>query len=134
MRNRNIILFLLFLIISTAVADPLCEAPAHNLEESALAKELGWIPCNENRCGGFYLESPFIYSDELVNTDKIEVTANQMLFAQHGTSIGQGKVTITRSGQQIIANKAYLYRDPVTGKLSSIDLIDNVTLHEPDSL
>ncbi len=106
----------------------------HNLAESAIAKELGWVTCDENRCGGYYLESPFTFSKELENSDQIQVTANQMLFAQHGTSIGQGQVTINRFGQQINANKAYLYRDPVTGKLSAIDLIDNVTLREPNSM
>lgn len=106
----------------------------HNLTETAIAKDLGWIPSNENRCGGYYLEQPFTFSKELANTDRVEVTADQMLFAQHGTSVGQGKVTITRFGQQIIANKAYLYRDPATGKLSTIDLVDDVTLRQPDSL
>ncbi|HSW70277.1 MAG TPA: LPS-assembly protein LptD [Gammaproteobacteria bacterium] len=121
-----------------SLADSLCPFPASSntstLEESALAKELGWIPCDINRCGGFYLEPPFVFSEELVNSDKIQVTAGQMLFDVHGTSIGQGKVTISRFGQQIVANKAYLYRDPATGKLSSIDLIENVTLREPNSL
>ncbi len=108
--------------------------PIRNLTEAAIAKDLGWTPSDDNRCGGYYLESPFVYAKELANTDKVQVTADQMLFAQHGTSIGEGKVTITRFGQEIIANKAYLSRDPVTGKLSTIDLIDNVTLREPDSL
>src|SRR5579872_1735691 len=145
MLKHKIIQLLLIVLIanifsSNLFADNLCsvdtpkELHIHNLAEAAMAKELGWIPCNENRCGGFYLESPFVYTKELANTDKVQVTADQMLFAQHGTSIGQGKVTISRFGEQIIANKAYLYRDPVTGKLSSIDLIDDVTLHEPDSL
>ncbi len=104
------------------------------LTESAIAKELGWVSSNENRCGGYYLEQPFPYAKELAGSHLIHITSEQgMLFAQHGTSIGQ-QVTITRFGQQIIANKAYLYRDPATGKLSSIDLIDDVILREPDSL
>ncbi len=144
MRSHKIIHFLLIAMASilsfSAFADNLCAIgnqpllTTHNLAEDAIAKDLGWVSCNENRCGGFYVESPFVYSPELINTDKVEVTADQMLFAQHGTSIGQGKVTITRFGQQIIANKAYLYRDPVTGKLSAIDLMDNVMLREPNHL
>ncbi len=124
-----------------SIAEDLCLAttkstalPLHNLTESAIAKDLGWIPSNETRCGGYYLEQPFPDTNELANSDQVHVTADQMLFAQHGTSIGQGKVTVTRFGQQIVASKAYLYRDPVTGKLSSIDLVDNVTLREPDSM
>jgi len=144
MLNHKLIHFLLIAIAVIfplySFADDLCIAnysaklSTHNLAESAMAKELGWIPCEENRCGGFYIDPPFVYAAELANTDKVRVTADQMLFAQHGTSIGQGRVTITRFGQQIIANKAYLYRDPATGKLSTIDLLDNVTLREPNSL
>ena len=106
----------------------------HTLTEAAIAKELGWTPANVNRCGGYYLEKPFENAKELEHSDLIRVTAKEMLFAQRGTSIGQGGVTITRFGQQIIANKAYLYRDPKTGKLSSIDLIDNVVIREPNHL
>jgi len=106
----------------------------HSLTEAAIAKDLGWIPSTENRCGGNYLEQPFDSAKELEHSDLINVKANQMLFAQHGTSIGEGGVTITRFGQQIVASKAYLYRDPVTGKLSTIDLIDNVVLREPNNL
>ncbi len=144
MYNHKIILLFLTVLVSffslkSTFADNLCSVKSptlytQNLAESAMAKELGWISCDENRCGGFYLEEPFVYIKELANSDKVRVTANEMLFAQHGTSIGQGKVTIARFDQQIVANKAYLYRDPVTGKLASIDLVDNVILHEPDSL
>jgi len=144
MRSHIITRFLLITLASllplSAFADNLCTVKntpnlsIHNLAESAMAKELGWIPCDENRCGGYYLESPFVYAKELANTDLIHVSAHEMLFAEHGTSIGQGGVTITRYAEQIVASKAYLYRDPTTGKLSSIDLIENVTLREPDSL
>ncbi len=109
-------------------------APPVTLSASEVAAALGWVSSHENRCGGYYLEEPFADSKELANTNLIHITSNQgMLFAQHGTSIGQ-RVTITRFGQQIIANKAYLYRDPVSGKLSTIELSDDVTLREPNSL
>ncbi len=106
----------------------------HTLTEAAIAKELGWVPSNENRCGGYYLEPPFTYPDSLLKTDSIQISSDQLLFAQHGTSIGEGHVTITRSGEQIIADKAYLYRDPKTGKLDTIDLIEHVTLRQPNSI
>ncbi len=104
------------------------------LDPNSVAKALGWIPTNTNRCGGYYLESAMIYPHDLVHTDKLFITSTQGTFAFHGTSISQGKVTITRDGQQITANKAYLYRDPVTDKLSAIDLLGNVRLSEPNQL
>ncbi len=126
---KTILLLAMFYLPSAMAA-----LQPNSLTESAIAKELGWIPTADNRCGGFYLDEPFPAAKKLENTDQIQVTANQMLFAQHGTSIGQGGVTITRFGQHIIARKAYLYRDPTTGKLNTIDLVDDVILREPNSV
>ncbi len=103
-------------------------------DKKILIKELGWIQTNENRCGGYYLEEPFYTSDTLIKSNSIQISSNQLMYAQHGTSVGEGEVTITRAGQQVIASKAYLYRDPQTGKLNAVELFDNVTLREPNSL
>lgn len=104
--------------------------------ENALTKQLGWVRSHDNNCGGYYFEPPFIYP---VNINKhqenyIEVTSNQTLFSQRGTSLLEGKVSLTRYSQQITANKAYLYRDPVTGKLSTMEMIGDVHLREPNTL
>lgn len=104
----------------------------HSLTEAAIANELGWTPSDENRCGGYYLEAPFIYPQ---NPNLIQISSNEgLLFSQRGTSVSQGRVTITRGEQQITANKAYLYRDPASGKIIAIDLINHVTLREPNDL
>lgn len=126
------------LCISLTFLLPLIALPAdHNttsLASSALARELGWVESRDNYCGGYYIEQPFVYPVSVDKESSIEITSNQTLFSQHGTSILEGKVTITRSGQQITANKAYLYRDPATGKLSAIDMIGDVHLREPNTL
>ncbi|SRR5579883_12546 len=105
-----------------------------SVSEDDVIKQLGWIQTNQGRCGGYYQEAPFLQPTSPTNPNVIEITSDQFLFAQHGTSVGQGKVTISRFGQQVIANKAYVYRDPTTGKLSAIELLQNVTLREPNSL
>lgn len=105
-----------------------------SLTKSAIADQLGWIPTTDNRCNGYYLEEPFIDAIDLFNNKAIKVTGNQGVFSLHSTSIYQGKVTITQNGQQIITNKAYIYRDPTTEKYSGIDLIGNVAIREPNSL
>lgn len=99
-----------------------------------LATQLGWIPDPAYQCGGYYLEPPFVYSVNVDKNNSVEITSNQTLFAQHGTSILDGSVTVTRSGQQLTANKAFLYRDPTTGKLNAMDLVGNVHLREPNTL
>lgn len=104
-----------------------------SLPKESIAKVLGWIPSEDTRCGGYYLEAPITYPERLLQNNAIQITSDQGLFALHGTSIGK-EVTITRYGQQIIASKAYIYRDPQTKELSAIDLMGEVKLREPNSL
>ena len=144
--NRFITMLLFMLAATTTQADT--HAPAshpttmtapessaiHPLTKAVIIEELGWVPSHENRCGGYYLDAPFHYPQTLLDDGRIQITSDELLFSQRGTSVGQGKVTITRFGQQIIANKAYMYRDPQTGKLSDIDLMQKVVLREPNSM
>ncbi len=118
--------------------DDLCVAanmPAQSLTSSAMAKALGWVQTDIGRCGGYYLESSFIGADSSLEKNHIQLSSQQgIVFSLHGTSISQGQITITQDGQQIIANKGYLYRDPTTGKLNAVDLIGHVVLRQPNEL
>lgn len=105
-----------------------------SLASDTIAKQLGWVESDENYCGGYYLEEPFVYSGNVANPKLVEVTGNEGLLSQHGTSILEGKVTITRTGQQMTANKAYLYRDTTTGKLTAVEMIGDVRYREPNTL
>jgi LPS-assembly protein len=132
-------LALLWLTNIALAAEPetenLCLAsPQQITPKTNISSELGWIQTNENRCGGYYNEPPFTYSSDLLQGDRLLISSSQMLFSLHGTSSSTGKVTITRYGQQIIASKAYIYRNQTTGKMSAIDLISDVTLREPNSI
>jgi LPS-assembly protein len=149
MRLRNLFQYLIitlatatlplsvYAIVSLPTTDKPCDRKsAPNFTQDAIAKALGWIASNDtqNRCGGYYIDAPIIYPESLLNTDKILIESDQGLFSFHGTSSSQGKITITRNGQQITANRGWLYRDPETGKLSAIDLRGDVRLHEPNQL
>lgn len=105
------------------------------LSRAAIAKELGWVIDN-NRCGGYYLEPPIQNPAHPLKPDIVEITSNEggLLYSLHGTSVSQGKMTITQNGQQIIAKKGYLYRDPTTENLSAIDVVGEVTLRQPNQL
>jgi LPS-assembly protein len=105
-----------------------------SLAGDTLAKQLGWVSDPHNFCGGYYSEEPLAYQFTTEKEGTVAVTTGGGLISQRNTSLLEGKVTITRSGQQITANKAYLYRDPLTGKLSAIDMIGNVHLRESNSL
>jgi LPS-assembly protein len=111
------------------------DLPAPTLTSSAIADALGWVQTGEGKCGGYYLEPSFISSDTSLEKNHIQLSSSQgIIFSLHGTSISQGQITITEDGQQVIANKGYLYRDPATGKLSAIDLIGHVVLRQPNEL
>lgn len=123
---------------TTATLDKVCltaDMPAQSLTSSAIAKALGWIETGEGRCGGYYFEPSFISTDTPLEKNHIQLSSNQgIVFSLHGTSISQGQITITQDGQQVIANKGYLYRDPATGKLNAVDLIGHVVLRQPNEL
>jgi len=105
-----------------------------SLAKNSIARQLGWVIDPSTTCSGYYLEPPFTYPGSKGNRDTVGVTSHSGLLSQRTTSILEGSVTVTRYGQQITANKAYLYRDPATGELSAIDMIGDVNLREPDSL
>jgi LPS-assembly protein len=109
--------------------------PIDKINTNSNARRLGWVSNDSNRCGGYYLEAPFTYPQDFVLHKLIEITSTgPVIFAPHGNSQMQGNIKITQLGQQVTANKAFLYRDAKTSKLEAIDLYGDVNLREPDSL
>jgi len=104
------------------------------LAVDTLEKQLGWVENKQYQCGGYYLDTSFALPVTTTNKNLVAITGNQGLLSLHGMSTLEGKVSVTRQGQQITAKKAFLYRDPNTGKLSSIELMGNVHLREPNTL
>jgi LPS-assembly protein len=138
---------ILFITLLSAIWMPIAHAekycptpkitiPQTTLAADTIAQQLGWVsdPAAANRCGGYYLESPFNYSDRAAKNNLLEITSDQTLFAQHGTSTLEGNINVRQSGQEVTGNKAYLYRDPTTGKISAIDISGHVHLREPNTL
>lgn len=119
---------------TTAASIKIISANEKISDKKTLAEELGWVKSDANNCGGYYLEQPFHYPKNADKKSSVEVTGSQALYSQRGTTILEGKVSLMRFGQQVTANKAYLYRDQSSGKLSSMDLLGNVHLREPNTL
>lgn len=122
--------FLLGICLSACAAS----AAITPLNQNTLAEQLGWEAGPVNNCGGYYLEQPFLYPAETDNRNAVQVTGSQALYSQHGTTILEGNVSLLRFGQQMTANKAYVYRDQTTGKIKSMDLLGDVHLREPNTL
>lgn len=127
---RKFLLYLTMLTTSSA-AFATCYFSSGN---TTLASQLGWKEDDQLKCGGYYLEPSFAYPVNNTKKSTIAITGNQGLFSQRGTSTLEGEVSITRYGQQLTAKKAYLYRDPATGKLSSVEVLGDVHLREPNTL
>ena len=123
-------------VCATPIASPKITIPQSSLAADTVAAQLGWIadPNAQNRCGGYYLEDPFHYSEQAAKNKLLQITSDQTLFAQHGTSILEGNISVTQYGQEVTGNKAYLYRDPKTGKINAIDIFGHVHLREPNTL
>lgn len=141
-KKKILLIFVLitpfFLLANAEEEHPLSQCIAthqtETLTRQAIADALGWVQTNDNRCGGYYFEPPFLEPGTLLKKNYLYITGDQGVFSLHSTSIYQGNVTITQDGQQIIANKAYVYREPKTEKYSAIDLIGHVILREPNDL
>src|SRR3990167_6321269 len=135
MSARNTICRVLFL--GTSLLLPMMSAsgaPVTPVDSNTVARELGWVTSNENNCGGYYLEQPFVYPANAGHSKTIGITGTQALFSQHGTTVLEGKVSLTRFGQQMTADKAFLYRDQTNGKLTTLDLLGDVHMREPNTL
>lgn len=101
------------------------------LSAEEIAKELGWTIDNSTICGGYYLDDAFPYTDD---PDNIHIKSREGFLAMRGTSVLENQVIISKRNEEITANHAFLYRDPVTFKLTSTDMIGNVHLREPNTL
>ncbi len=122
------------LIAVAAEYTPSSDLVTHTLARDSLAKQLGWVSSAENNCGGYYLEQIIVYPMNAENEGLVAIASQSGLLSQRATSVLEGKVTINRYGQQITSNRAFLYRDPATGKLTAVDMIGNVNLREPNTL
>src|SRR3990167_9900925 len=128
--RKKIVLCILMLNFFSCLSYAKVNAKTNSLAYDTIARELGWVISERNNCGGYYLEAPFVSTKD--ESHVVKIRGNEGLLSQRGTSILEGQVTVKRAGQQITANKAYLYRDPVTGKINAIDLIGNVHFREPN--
>jgi LPS-assembly protein len=116
--------------------DPKITIPVTSLAADSVAAQLGWVadPNASNRCHGYYLEGAFPTTVSVGTNNLLKISSDQTLFAQHGTSTLEGNISVTQNGQEVTGNKAFLYRDPVTGKISAIDILGHVHLREPNTL
>ncbi|MBA3661595.1 MAG: LPS-assembly protein LptD [Gammaproteobacteria bacterium] len=133
LKYASLLLLIILFSVGLSLYAQTNESQTSSLARNAIAKELGWIQNNQNYCGGYYLEEAFI-PDHTRPAHSVKVTGDEGLLSPKRTSILEGKVTLTRRDQQMTANKAYVYRDPITQKLSAVEMIGDVHLREQNTL
>lgn len=102
--------------------------------EPTISNLLGWVIDPMYECGGYYLEQAFVSPVKVDKDTTVTVTGDNSLFSQCGTSSIEGNVKLNRFGEQMTADKAFVYRDPATCKFTTLDLIGDVNLRQPNTL
>ncbi len=102
------------------------------------AEQLFWKVDPSKQCGGYYYESADIANTPNppdIQAAAVNIRADSTLLAEPGKpSLLIGNVVATQPGRKITADRAYLYRDKETGKLTHIDLYGDVHLQEAGKL
>jgi LPS-assembly protein len=125
--------FILCLILNVIFGISLSYAQGMN--DNSLAEQLGWVyaPQSENPCGGYYLEpelnitgAPILPPSQSVTS----VSADSATFIEKGASTLEGHVEVTQPGRLLKSDRAIIYRDPKTLKVTAIDLFGHVNVFE----
>lgn len=105
-----------------------------------LADELGWVESNDPCaiCGGYFEEPKILEQFPHPGSIKKEPTTitakGPVTYASKGVTILKKDVVVTQPGRIVEADKAYIYRDSKTGKISKITLIGHVRMREAGKL
>ena len=106
------------------------------LSYQEIAKKLHWASDKTtcNVCNGYYKEPKSILTHPHplpITQQSTRITAKgPTLFSEQGWSLLRDDVVVTQPGRVIKADKAYLYRDDKTGKITRIKLIGHVRMEE----
>lgn len=122
---------------STSVFAALPKMP----QTQTIADALGWESdhsSKESLCRGHYTVPADIYNHPNpppYNTTAISITAKgPVIFRANGVSILQDDVEIQQPGRLVTADKAILFHDKATGKVTKIELIGHVHIQESGKL
>jgi len=107
-----------------------------------IAAWLGWQDSTEteldkagNICRGNYHE-PLLegYSEELSKKDDTRISADEAELLTEGRSTLKGNVVVVQPEKEMMADTAYIYRDPKTHQITKIELFGHVYFKEPGRL
>ncbi len=110
-------------------------SPALAYDQQQVANLLGWISTpNANLCNGFFAEPQELKANPIppvFNKAPVQITYTGPgeIYAK-GRSVINKDIVVTQPGRIATADKAIIYREPDSGKLSYVQLEGNVQVHE----
>ncbi len=105
-----------------------------------LADILGWVSSKGacHSCGGYYKQPAMLYKHPHPGSAKKLPTRissrGPSIFSERGYTLLQKDIVLTQPGRKITADKAYIYRNNRTGKITRIHLVGHVRMQELDKL
>jgi LPS-assembly protein len=99
-----------------------------HLEDHDFIKQMGWQRNYSSCCGGYFLPDE---QNICVAPGQIKLQAKALELNEQGCSNLSGGIKIDYQQQSLKANKAYILRNPNTGKIDEILLVDQVEILEP---
>lgn len=105
-----------------------------------IADLLGWVPSKDpcNACKGYYKESKTLIKYPIPLPPKqlpLQITAKgTTTFEENGVSVLRNRVVATQPGRIMTTDKAYIYRDEKTGKITRIRMLGHVHMQQHGKL
>jgi len=103
-----------------------------------IAEELDWQPTDDpnNLCQGVFYVPQYLKDHPIIDKSApIEITAQgPELVKFDGVSVLQNHVVITQPGRMVFADKAFIFRDGQTHKITKIVLVGHTKVRQRNSL
>ncbi len=121
---------------SPAPCKPRINAVKNRPLGASSATALGWVTTNDpsNLCHGYFSEAVTLSDNPTPNDPNASpttITADAVTkLMADGESILEGHVVVTQPGRTVKANKAYVNRNGETGRITSVELFQEVSLEE----
>ncbi len=120
------------------------ETLPNNLPRKAFLKHiadgLDWVPSAHRRyvCRGYFKEPAIVkrypHPAPVKQEPAIITAKGPSTIETHGVSILEKDVVVTQPGRRVMADKAYIYRDGKTGRITKVILVGHVRLLEAGKL
>jgi len=91
-------------------------------------QQILWNSTPGGCCGGFFNSEPI---QETLPLNQIKLKANQVELSEGGCSRLHGNVSVQQNQRLLQANTAYIHRNPRTGQIDGVELLDNIKIREP---